>query len=144
MLLSSADTSFLYTKNTLTAGIQYRVSIMPLNHKVTCLPYSSETNFTVTTGYGVNVAEVSADNFQVYPSLLQSYAPIKIQTATESNENLVYQLKDLQGRLISQGQVESQGNGTYEIPVQSTANGTYFLQLQQGSKTHNQKIVITR
>lgn len=144
MLLSSADTSFLYTKNTLTAGIQYRVSILPLNHKVTCSPYSAESNFTVTTGYGVNVSEVTAENFQVYPSLLQSYAPIKIQTATESNENLVYQLKDLQGRLVSQGQVESQGNGSYEIPVQTTANGTYFLQLQQGQKTHNQKIVITR
>lgn len=144
MLLSSADTSFLYTKNTLTAGIQYRVSILPLNHKVTCSPYSAESNFTVTTGYGVNVAEVSAENFQVYPSLLQSYAPIKIQTASESNENLIFQLKDLQGRLVSQGQVESQGNGSYEIPVHTTANGTYFLQLQHGHKTHNQKIVITR
>jgi len=144
LLVNAADTAFLYTKNTLTPGIQYRISVMPLNHKVTCRPYSSESNFTVTTGYGVNVAEVSANDFKVYPSLLQSYAPIKIQTATESNDNLSYQLQDLQGRMVMQGSVEGLGGGAYEIPMQATANGTYFLQLQQGQKTHYQKIVITR
>ena len=144
LLVNSADTAYLYTKNTMTPGVQYRISVMPLNHKVTCRTYSAETNFTVTTGFGVNVADVAANHFKVYPSLLQSYAPIKIQTTEESAERLAYQLTDLQGRLVMNGTAESLGGGAFEIPVQVAANGTYFLKLQQGQKTHNQKIVITR
>lgn len=144
MLLTSADTAFLYTKNTLTPGVQYRISVMPLNHKVTCLPYSAETNFTVTTGYGVNVAEVKDNNFKVYPSLLQSYAPLKIQTKIESQERLGYELHDLQGRLVIKGQAETLGAGAFEIALNGTSNGTYVLQLQQGQEIHYQKIVITR
>jgi hypothetical protein len=137
------DTAFLYTKNTLNPGVTYNVSVMPINHKVTCRPYSTASNFTVTTGYGVSVAENQADAFQVYPSLLQGYAPVKIQTSAAAG-NLSYELTDVQGRMVRRGELTNDGSSLYELSLNELSNGAYLLRMEQGGQMHHQKIVIGR
>lgn len=144
VIVYGGDTALLYTKNTLNPGVQYNVSILPFNHKVTCRPYGNTINFTVTQGFGTSVAEQTNQFFKVYPSLLTSEMPLRIQTTEALNEAIQFEITDLSGRTVRKGTVASNGSEMFEIPTEMLNNGAYLLRIVQGDKMHFQRFVVGR
>lgn len=144
VIVYGGDTSLLYTKTLLNPGLQYNVSILPFNHKITCRPYGPTVNFTVTQGYGTSVEEQSDRFFKVYPSLLTAEMPLRVQAGEVLNEVLNYEISDLSGRTVRRGQIQAGGTDMYEIPTEMLNNGAYLLRLQQGEKSHFQRFVVGR
>ncbi len=138
------DTGIIYTKNTLSANVQYRVSVLPFNHKVTDRTYGQEAFFTTTTGYGVNVREVEMNNVKIYPTLLQSHAPLQVVLGEEQTSVLKYQILDMQGRVVAQGDARGTGSQRFEIDTDGLNNGTYMLRLQADHTAKFQRFVIGR
>lgn len=138
------DTGIVYTKNTLNPNVEYRVSVMPFNHKVTNRPYGQEVFFTTTTGYGVNVSEVEKKDFKIYPTLLQTYAPIQVELAEAQTVALSYQILDIQGRFVAQGNAREIGTQRFEIDTHELTNGTYLLRLTNNGTAQFQRFVVGR
>lgn len=138
------DTGVVYTKNSLNANVEYRVSIMPFNHKVTNRPYGQEVFFTTTTGYGVNVREVEKNDIKIYPTLLQTYAPLQVELDEAQTLALDYQILDMQGRVVAQGNARATDAQRFEIDTDGLNNGTYLLRLQGSHTAKFQRFVIGR
>lgn len=144
VILYNGDTTLLYTKNTMNPGIQYNVSILPFNHKVTCRPYGNAVNFTVTQGFGTSVQEQSDNFFKVYPSLLTTEMPLRVQSVEATNDQLHYEIVDLTGRSLRKGHIQNDGSEIFDIPTDLLSNGAYLLRLQQGDKSFTQRFVVGR
>lgn len=144
VIVYGGDTALLYRKNTMNPGIQYNVSILPFNHKVTCRPYGNTINFTVTQGFGTSVEEQANGFFRVYPSLLTAEMPLRVQASEVLNDALTYEINDLSGRTIRKGLIQNTGTDFYEVPTEMLNNGAYILRLQQGDKNHFQRFVVGR
>ncbi|NBU70263.1 MAG: T9SS C-terminal target domain-containing protein [Bacteroidetes bacterium] len=144
ILVNSADTVYTYTGTKLSANVPYRISVMPLNHKVTCRPYSTEITFTTTTPFGVGIDEESAQSWNVYPSLLQSDADLHLQFATRSTDPVDIRLTDGMGRLVRAETMNMDDNGLIRLNSGGLPNGLYLLSAQTGAQTYTRRVVVNR
>jgi hypothetical protein len=144
ILINSADTVYTYTGNKLSANVPYRISIMPLNHKVTCRPYNIEITFTTTTPFGVGIDEESAESWNVYPSLLQSDADLHLRFNQLSSDPLEIKITDGTGRLVRAATMNMDDNGLIRLSSAGLSNGLYLLTAQTGGQSFARRVVVNR
>jgi len=144
IVLNSSDTVYTYTGSRLSANVPYRISVMPLNHKVTCRPYSPEVTFTTTTPFGVGVNEVDSESWQVYPTLLQTDADIHMQFEQFTDLPVALQLTDGRGRVVHAAKMSMDGAGLIRMKSDGLANGLYLLQAESNGRSFHQRVVINR
>lgn len=140
--ITVSDTSFLYTGTKLNGGVQYRWSVAAINHKITCINWTTERNFTtVTNGVGVEILEQL--RFKAYPTQLQAGEAIHLQFPPNSSGEVVLQLRDLTGRLL-QSATHLIGEETIIWPLEAQNEGIYLLSASKSGFQHIEKIVISR
>ncbi|MBM3411586.1 MAG: T9SS type A sorting domain-containing protein, partial [Bacteroidetes bacterium] len=144
ILLNATDTVYTYTGTKLSANVPYRISIMPLNHKVTCLPYSTEITFTTTTPFGVGISEEFVQSWNVYPSLLQSDADLHMQFEQRSIDPVEIRLTDGMGRLVRTETMNMDENALIRLNSTGLSNGLYLLSAQTDAQTYARRIVVNR
>ncbi|MFN3529204.1 MAG: M43 family zinc metalloprotease [Bacteroidia bacterium] len=144
VFLDRPDTTYLYRGSKLNPGTQYNVRIMPLNHKVTCSPFGQTINFTAGQGYGVSVYEQQKDFLQIYPSLLNTYEPIRVQAKDMLQHQVNYEVMDIQGRSILKNSLNTQGDDRFEIDLNNLPNGTYMIRIMHGNTPYFERVVISR
>lgn len=135
-----SDTGYLYTGTRLNGGVQYRWSVAAINHKVTCINWTADRNFTTVTN-GVSVAELQELKFQVYPSLVRNGENIRLRFDNVIQGEVNIQLQDVQGRLV-QSQKLFVDQDQLELPLQLPANGLYFVRVSRNGQQYMQKIVV--
>ena len=144
ILLNSPDTVFTYTGSKLSANVTYRISIMPLNHKVTCRPYCNEITFTTTNPFGVGIDEESNHKWKVYPTLLQSDADLHMQFEQVSASPVQIRMTDGTGRLVRTVILNIDENGLIRMNSAGVSNGIYLLSAQSDGQSFNSRVVINR
>lgn len=136
-----SDTSFLYTGDKLNANVNYRWSVAAINHKITCINWTADRTFT-TIATGVSVEELDRLKFKVYPTLLRSGENVTLQFQEDLQGEVAIQLTDMQGRKVQELNVQVDGNGIVEFPVQTPAAGLYFVRVSQNGLSQFEKIVV--
>jgi len=138
-----SDTSYLYTGTKLNGGVQYRWSVAAINHKVTCINWTTDRNFT-TVANGVGIENLEQLRFKAYPSPLPAGQAINLQFPANSSGEVVLQLQDMHGRVVQTETFELQGDTPISWNLQAFAQGIYFLSARQAGFQHLEKIVINR
>ncbi len=108
------------------------ITTMQLDPNKSILKDLSSSIFRQNT-LGVSVEELKWVNLKVYPN------PNQGQFIIESDRDASYQLRDLQGRVLTTGTVQT---GANEVHVSTPPAGIYLLQLNDGHSTHHERIVI--
>ncbi len=138
-----SDTSYLYTGTKLNGNVNYRWSVAAINHKLTCVNWTTERFFT-TVSNGVGLEALEALKFQAYPTQLSPGEQLHLQFQDGLQGDLAITLRDMSGRLVQNIQTTVPENGLYEFPVAAQSPGVYFVQVNQHGMSQFEKIVITR
>jgi hypothetical protein len=135
------DTSYLYTGTRLNGNAQYRWSVAAVNHKVTCINWTTDRNFT-TISNGVGLEQYNQLRFKAYPTQLGSGEMVNLQFPSEASGEVELQLRDLHGRLIQSTKVWVDGENVISWPVQTHTQGVFLLSAQKAGYQHLEKLVI--
>ncbi len=87
--------------------------------------------------------EVVVNEFTVYPNPSNGLFTVA-GTNTESANNAVINILDLNGRVVFTKEVENASQLNESIDVQNLSNGLYLLQVQQGASRTVEKIIIDK
>lgn len=85
------------------------------------------------TNLGVSVETLSWSKLKIYPN------PNEGRFTVESDRAAVYELRDLQGRLLQNGNISI---GSQELSTSALKAGVYLLQLNDGNSSRSERLVI--
>jgi hypothetical protein len=126
----------------------------------TSLGYEASTsiarvNFTYSTGcesprtmvigevdcvVGIEDNKSLVNNFQVYPNPSNGLFTIDLTTQKEEDFNLT--VRDVQGKLIYEEQIEVNGKYRDDLDLNELAKGVYYLQIQNDEAVKVEKLII--
>lgn len=137
-----SDTGYLYTGAKLNGGVQYRWSVAAINHKVTCINWTTDRNFT-TVANGVGIEQLEEFRFKAYPTPLTRGEAVRLQFPSNSSGEFQLQLWDLNGRLLQSTKVFIEDQVPIEWPLDINTPGVYLLSAGRFGYQHFEKIVIS-
>jgi len=138
-----SDTSYLYTGAKLNGGVQYRWSVAAFNHKVSCINWTTDRNFT-TVANGVGVETLEQLRFKSYPVPLMAGEAIQLQFPAHSGGEIHLALRDMHGRLLQAETLVVEGDTPISWPISQHASGMYFLSANRSGYQHIEKIIVNR
>lgn len=136
-----SDTGYLYTGTKLNGNVQYRWSVAAINHKVTCINWTADRNFT-TVANGLGIENLDQLRFKTYPNPIANGENVQLQFPANSSGEVELQLRDMQGRVMQQTTLQLTGDAPISWPINMVARGVYFLSASQAGYQHVEKIII--
>jgi len=79
------------------------------------------------------------DNFRLYPNPSSDVVNIHFDLSTMTN--IVFELYDLNGRLVYKDVLNNSNNVAYSLPMNQFSSGMYLLKINDGNHSVVKKIV---
>ncbi len=136
-----SDTGYLYTGSKLNGNVQYRWSVAAINHKVTCINWTTDRNFT-TVANGVGIEQRQQLQFKAFPTQLEAGGSVNLQFPADASGEVELQLRDLNGRLLQSTKVRVEGDQLISWPIEAYAHGILLLSAQRAGYQQVEKVVI--